>query len=138
MTTFESWAAEAVASASLTRPGVMPPSPSRMWTRGACSRPKVSIAPSARPNPEAMPTPEAPVATDTNGVAGVGCPSSALASNCRNIGVDCVGLRRKPSRSSSRRRSLVCFGSSFASPMRASSSRSAHIAYSPIALCPAA
>ena len=89
-----------------------------------------------------MPTPEAPVARRTKGVAGVGCPSRARLRKRRNSGVAVMGLRRKPRRSSRRRRCRSSAGSSAASPraaaMRASSSRSAHMAYRPMALWPAA
>ena len=44
------------------------------------------------------------MASFTNGVAGVGWPSRAFDPKRRKSGVDCVGLRRKPSRSSKRRR----------------------------------
>jgi len=36
------------------------------------------MAPSARPKPEGTPTPLAPVAIFTKGVAGVGCPSRSF------------------------------------------------------------
>ena len=56
----------------------------------------------ATAKPVAVETPEAPVASRRNGVPGVGWPSSALQPNSRNSGVRLEGLRRKPSRSSSR------------------------------------
>ena len=76
-------------------------------------------------------------ASFTNGVAGVGCPSRARTRRPRNSGVCVTGLRRKPSRSSRRSRWRRS-GSSSGAPSRATSSRSAHSAYSPMALCPAA
>ena len=98
-----------------------------MCTRGA-SAPYLSAAPIARPIELATPTPEAPVASLTNGVAGVGCPSSARAPNSRKSGVAVIGLRRNPSRSSRRRRCSLPAGSSAGSATAATSSRSAHMA----------
>ena len=54
----------------------------------------------------------------TNGVAGVGWPSRALLRKRPNNGVAVIGLRRKPRRSSRRRRCLSSSGSSARSPMR--------------------
>ena len=78
------------------------------------------------------------MASLTNGVAGVGCPSSARAPNLRNSGVAVIGFRLNPRRSSRRRRCSRLAGSSAGSATAATSSRSAHIAYRPIALWPAA
>ena len=124
---FQSCAEDAVANASATRPGVMPPSPSVIWTRGAES-PYVSMAPKPSPKLEPTPTPEAPVESLMNGVAGVGCPSRGFARYFAKSGVSWVGLRLNPRRSSNRSWNFSSFGSRLALPIRATSLRSAHIA----------
>ena len=52
------------------------------------------------------------MASLTNGVAGVGCPSSARAPNARKSGVAVIGFRLNPRRSSRRRRCSRLAGSS--------------------------